>query len=448
MTLDLRGFLDQLVQEGEMIKVSRMVDPKFELTAVLRKVQKTVNKALFFERIRGHTMPVVSNILGSRKMIALALNTSQDRILEEWTKREMHRKPVKKVSDGPCKEVIVKGNNVDLSKLPILTHCEKDAGPYITAGAIVFKKAPEGRANASYNRMQLVSENKLRVRMMPPISHLGIHHKKAEEKGKPLEAAVCIGNHPHIMFAAAAKIPIEDDEFEFAGALRQRSIEVTPCETVDVDVPFDTEIVIEGKILPNIREEEGPFGEFTDSHVPVMKNHVFEVTAITHREKPIYQTIYAGGREDLNLLGLPIETQVYKAVKGYVPTVKDVSMTPGSNGFTFNCVVSIKKESEDQPKNAILAALAAHPWVKICTIVDEDVKVDDASDIFWAIGTRCRPDKGIYVFPAIPSYTREDVREIHQGKVGIDATIPLEYKETFERRKIPGEEKVQLEDYI
>jgi 2,5-furandicarboxylate decarboxylase 1 len=296
--------------------------------------------------------------------------------------------------------------------------------------------------------MQLAGKNKLRVRMMPPISHLGIYQKRAEEKGKPLEAAVCIGNHPQVMFAAATKVPVEDDELEFAGAIGQRPVKVTSCKTVDVDVPADTEIVIEGKILPNVREEEGPFGEFTDSYVTVMKNHVFEVTAITHREQPLYQEIFAGGREDQNLIALPIETQVYKAVRTYVPTVRDVAMTPGNNGFTFHCTVSIKKESEDQPKMAILSALAAHPWIKMCSIVDEDVELHDPSDVVWAVSTRCRPDKGVYIIPAIPSYTREDQRIVHQGRVGIDATVPLDCKKPFERRKVPGEESIQLDDYL
>jgi len=443
---DMRGFLDRLSQENELIRVKREVSTKYEIAAVQKKVQNTINKALFFEKVQGHTMPVVTNIIGTRKRVALALNIPQDKILEEWTNRVMHPRPVRRVSDGPCKEVIVKGDDVDLTKLPIVTHTDGDAGAYITAGAIAIKK-DEGKANLSYNRMQFVNRRKLRVRMMPPGSDLGVYHKKHEDRGEPMEAAVCIGIHPHLMFAAATKLPIDEDEYEFAGALRQSPIEVVQCETIDVEVPADAEIVIEGKVLPHVREDEGPFGEFTDSFVPMMKNHVFEVTAITHRENPIYQNIYPGGKEDLNLLGLPIETQVYKAAKKYA-TVKDVFLTQGSNGFTFNCVVSIQKQNEFQPKNVLLAALATHPWVKICTVVDDDVKPDDSADVFWAISNRCRPDDGIFIIPGMPSYTREDVRVIHKGKVGIDATYPIELKQTFRRRIIPGEEKIQLEDYI
>ena len=434
-----------LEEAGELSRVKREVDPKFELTAVLQKVQETINKALLFNRVKGQLMPVVSNILGSRRMIALALNTSPDGIMQKWVDRENRRIPVKSVSceRAPCKEVIEKGKEVDLTRLPIVTHCEKDAGPYITAGVLVFKKDDVGKSNMSFNRMQLAGKRKLRVRMMPPYSHIGYYHKKAEERGKPLEVAVCIGNHPHIMLAASTKVPIEDDELEFAGALRENSIEVVPCETVDVDVPAETEIVIEGKVLPNVREEEGPFGEFTDSYVTVMKNHVFEASAITHRKNAIYQTIFAGGTEDRNLTGLPVEVDVYRAVKRYVQTVKDVHVIS-----PFSYAVSIKKESEDNPKNAILAALACRPAVKICTVVDDDVDVESAADVFWAISTRCRPDTGILVIPSIPSYTREDVKAVHRGKVGIDATVPLELKKTFERRRIPGEENIDLEDYL
>lgn len=186
--------MERLDRENELIRVKREVSTKFEIAAVQKKVQNTVNKALFFERVQGHTMPVVTNIIGTRRRVALALNIPQDRILEEWTNRVNHPRPVKRVSDGPCKEVVVKGDNVDLTKFPIVTHTDGDAGPYITAGAIAIKK-DEGKANLSYNRMQFVGRKKLRVRMMPPAPIWGFITKSTktrESRWKQLFASAII----------------------------------------------------------------------------------------------------------------------------------------------------------------------------------------------------------------------------------------------------------------
>jgi UbiD family decarboxylase len=279
--------------------------------------------------------------------------------------------------------------------------------------------------------------------MMPP-QHLGRYHAEAEEMGQSLPCAVVIGAPPALMFSAASKVPYEVDELEVAGAWQNKPLRVVRCKTIDVEVPADAEMVIEGEVVANRREAEGPFGEFTDSYVPVMENHVFRVTAITRRKDSVYHAILAGGTEDLNLVATPIQTEIYKRVSQYVPKVRDVA-TPG---YVFGCVVSIEKENEDQPKNALMAALAAYSWTKVVVVVDHDVDPFDAADVLWAIQTRCTPETGIYNIPRLPSYTREDVRDVHRGKVGIDATAPLGNKDLFARRRFPGEESIVLEDYL
>lgn len=279
--------------------------------------------------------------------------------------------------------------------------------------------------------------------MMPP-QHLGRYHAEAEKLGRSLPCAIVIGAPPALMFSAASKVPFEVDELEVAGGWQGKPLEVVKCKTIDVEVPANAEMVIEGEVLPDIREEEGPFGEFTDSYVPVMKNHVFRITAITRRKDAMYHAILAGGTEDLNLVGTPIQTEIFKRVSQYVPHIKDIA-TPG---YVFGCVVSIRKQSEDQARNAVLAAMAAYSWTKVVVVVDDDVDVFDAADVLWAIQTRCRPDTGIYHVPRVPSYTREDVRHVHVGKFGIDATVPIDDKPLFTRRNFPGEEAIDLKDYI
>jgi UbiD family decarboxylase len=246
------------------------------------------------------------------------------------------------------------------------------------------------------------------------------------------------------MFSAASKIPYETDELEVAGAWQGAPLETVGCKTIDLEVPAMAEIIIEGEVLPGTREGEGPFGEFTDSFVPVMKNHVFRVQALTRRREPLYHTIFAGGEEDLRLLGIPIEQQIFKHVRQYVPHIVGISTT----GFVFGCVIAIKKENEDQPKNALLSALASYAWIKLAIVVDDDVDIEDAADVLWAVQTRCRPDSGVMLIPGVPSYTREDVRAMHSGKFGIDATLPLEYRKIGKRRSVPGEKTLNLTDYL
>ncbi len=260
----------------------------------------------------------------------------------------------------------------------------------------------------------------------------------------PLSRGIAFGEPSGLMLSGASKVPYDADELEVAGGWQGKPLRVVPCKTIPLEVPADAEMVIEGEVLPNVREEEGPFGEFTDGYVPVMRNHVFRVSAITRRHDVIYHAILAGGTEDLNLVGVPVQVEVYKKVAAFVPRIADIA-TPG---YVFGCVIAIHKENEDQPKNALLAALAAYSWIKVAVVVDADVNPFDAADVLWAIQTRCTPETGVYVIPRIPSYTREDVRDVHRGKVGIDATVPLTMKDVFARRRFPGEERVRLEDYL
>jgi UbiD family decarboxylase len=203
---------------------------------------------------------------------------------------------------------------------------------------------------------------------------------------------------------------------------------------------------MEGRVLAGVREEEGPFGEFTDSFVPAMKNHVMIIDSITHRNDAIYHDIFAGGPEDINLLGLPIESEIFNHIRKFIPIddIKTVAALP----FVFGAFISIQKRYEDQPKNILLSALASYSWTQFVVVVDEDVNVYDPSEIFWAIQTRCCPETGVMLIPNVSSYTREDVKSENRGKLGIDATVPLNKKRIYKRRQNPLSANLRLEDYI
>jgi 2,5-furandicarboxylate decarboxylase 1 len=263
----MRRYLEELEKNGMVLHVRKEVDPVYELSAAAKRLHKAFGKAIVFENVKGSSFPVVSYIYPNRDSVVAGLNMISGQELEQWAARESKTGIVETVETAPVQEVVETGAEIDLFKFPIITHSIGDAGPYITGGAVLAKNPDNGIINASFNRLQLVDKDKLRVRMMPP-QHLGLCHAAAEAKNMPLEAAIVIGASPALMFSAASKIPYDRSELEFAGALAEEPLKVVKCKTIDLEVPADAEIVIEGEVLPNVREEEGPFGEFTDSYVP------------------------------------------------------------------------------------------------------------------------------------------------------------------------------------
>lgn len=439
---DLRELIAWLEERGEVAHVTREVDPNYELTSVANAIHEKYGKAVLFEHVKGSEFPVVSYALNSREAVTRSLNMEPERMVHQWSARESTQRPYHMVEEAPVQEVV--DLDPDVTKLPMCLHSDGNPSRYITGGVLLAKHPVYGDLNASFNRCQLVGPKKLRVRMMPP-QHLGQFHQAAEEMDKPLDVAIVVGASPAVMFSAASKIPFERDELEFAGALGDETVDVVKCKTVDVLVPANAEFVIEGRVLPHVREEEGPFGEFTDSYVPVMRNHVFEVTAVTHRKDAIWHDIYAGGKEDLKLLGLPIESEIFNHIKKFTnpDNILDVVAAP----FVFGCFIRLRKTREDEPKNILLSALAAYSWTQFVVVVDEDVDVYNPNDVLWAIQTRCCPEKDVLVIPHVTSYTREDVKEENVGKFGIDATTPLDKRHIYTRRTNKLDGTYDLNDY-
>jgi UbiD family decarboxylase len=246
------------------------------------------------------------------------------------------------------------------------------------------------------------------------------------------------------MLAASTNLPLDWDELGFAGSLQGEPIELIECETVNLKIPVDTEIVIEGEILPGVRKPEGPYGDWLDSYIPITDNHVFRAKAIAMKELPIYYTILTACPEDVILLGLPVASSVYQEIYKSIPTVRDVVCWPS----LLQCVVQLEKTAEGQGKQAAMIAFGASlEWIKICTVVDQDVNIYDPSDVSWAIAARCCPERDVIVIPGMPSF-RRDPHRTHWGRVAIDATAPFGLESEFERKKIPGEEGIRIEDYI
>jgi len=441
MKQSIRSYIDRLSRSDALLCVKKEVDPRFEIPAVMKNVEKQ-GKAVLFENVKGSRFSVINNIFGSRDMLALLFETSKEKVVQEFIERS--KEPIlPKIVKQESEEYIQKtGKDVDLSELPIVTHCSKDAAPYITAGVVIAKDSQTGIRNVSVNRMMLKDRNTLGIRMMPP-QHLGIIQEKAEKMNKNLSIAVVIGNHPFVTLSAATSIPFGKDELELAGSLFKEPLELINCDTVDLQVPAHPEITLEGEVLANVREDEGPFGDFMQFYVPVMKNHIFKVNSVKYKKDAIYQTIQASSLEDTHLLALSREAKIFEAVKNTNCKLKAVSLTP----TILNCAISIEKQFEGEPKQVIAAAFGAYYWLKVCVVLDHDVDVFNIEDVWWAIATRANLERNLMQVTDIRGFPR-DPFNIHQSKLGIDATAPLNQWQEFERKYVPGASEIRLEEYL
>ena len=438
-----RELIDYLKDRGELETVGKEVSVEFEMTAAATAVYKKTGHASYFPHVKDSCVPVISYALANREAIAASLNMAPTQMTHQWSAREQSYSHYNVVEQGPVQEIVE--HEPDLTKYPLGIHSDENGGRYITGGVLIAKNPDGLTQNASFNRVQLAEKDKVRVRMMPP-QHLGLCFDACEKRGEDMPCAIVIGAPPSVMYSAASKIPFERDELEFAGALSGEPIDVVKCVTSDLLVPAEAEIVIEGHVLAGVREEEGPFGEFTDSYVPVMKNHVMKIDCITRRKDAIYHDIYAGGREDVNLLGLPVESEIFNHIRKFVQ-IEDI-VAVAALPFVFGAFISIRKRSEEQVKNVLLSALASYAWTQFVVVVDEDVNVYDPDDVFWAIQTRMCPSKGVMLIPGVSSYTREDVKDENIGKLGLDATVPLNKKHIYHRRTNPYFGKIDVNEYL
>jgi 2,5-furandicarboxylate decarboxylase 1 len=457
MGKDLRVFLDKLQKTApeEVLRVKREVDPNFELSGVIAKLeQESKYPAVLFEKVKGTKFPVICNLLANRKKMAVALDTTEEKLNEEFRLREENSLPLKTVTDGPIKEVVLKGNGVNLLQLPQIVHNEKDGGPYISAGVMIIKDPDTGAYNDGCYRHMIKNKNTLGIHLSQT-SHAYRIYTKYEQKNEPMDVAIVIGHHPAFLLGSLSFVPYGMNELEVDGGIMGENLEVVKCETVDLVVPAHAEIVIEGRIPPKVRKPEGPFGEYTGVYGPQRLNPEIEVTAITMRKDAIFHDLYPSGAEHLLWGGTPRLSQIYKRIKMVVPGVKEVYM-PVSGCCRFICYISMEKIMDTEPREAIMAAFTADPFIKYCVVVDTDVNIFDDTKVLYAISTRLQPDNDVFVIkgcrgsPLDPTgtegYTRGGRERYVVTKVGIDATKPLSgYPESV---SVPGGEKIKLEDYL
>jgi len=436
----LRSWLRQLAATDRLAVTRGGLSLIDEIAAVSKRLEN--ESAVLFPSPSQHDIPVVANIFANRGWVADSLGIAAGDLLERFQNAVRMPIPWVEVNDAAAQEVVHR--DVDLLKqLPIPKHNEHDSGPYITAALLIARNPKTGIQNVSIHRCQVSGPDRIGVLLLP--RHTLHYYKMAEQAGEGLEIALVIGVHPACLLASQAIAAVEEDEMEIAGALLGHPVEMVKCRTNQVRVPAHAEIVIEGRILPKVREAEGPFGEFPQYYGPRANREVIQVDAITHRKDAIFHTIVGGGAEHLVLGEIPREATLLEHLQRSFSSIRDVRLTWGGT-CRYHLVVKIDKTSNGEPKNIIMGAFGGHYDVKQVIVVDMDVDIDKPHEIEWAVATRFQADRDLLVVSgAQGSKLDPSSNGGISAKMGLDATKPIESEPmTSKRIHVKGQEDVDL----
>ena len=441
----MRSFIDDLAARGELAVVRRPVDPRHQLAAVTKAVQRAGEQAVLFEAVEGTPMPVVSNLYGSHERLCRLIGAGDRTFCERWielTDACIASRDADVLEPAPAsvEAEFVSGR---LSDLPAITYHARDAGPYFTSAIFLAKEPDSGVPNLSFHRSMQVSDKELRVRL-GSTHDLARYQAKAEARGEPLEAALMLSCGPEIFLAACASLPYEASELVMAAKIKGGKIPMRRCRTIDLEVPAAVDIVVEGRFLPGVKRPEGPFGEFMGNYVEVGDNHVFEVSHVSYRPGAVFHALLCGSPEDLRPLEAVTAARVYRHVSAQIPGVIDVCCRPN----VMISIIKIRKAYEGHGKHAILAALGSYlDYNKVVIVVDEDVDIYDLDDVMWAYMTRGRADTRAMILNDIPGFYRDPHKD-HWGRLAIDATMPWGREKEFARKTVAGEDAIDLKEWL
>ena len=453
MNIELRDYIKKLEKSGKLIHVTEELETRFEISAAMRYIAEPMDKVVIFDKVKGYDIPVVGNLFGSREQLAIAFGVSKDKLEEAYVNRANNPVKPKIVKDSPAQEVVI-DKDVDILKvIPVLTHNEKDAGPYMTSAITIARDPETGIRGMGLHRIQIKDKDTVGIYLAtPPLSHF---LTKAEQLNKPLEIAIVSGVAPAIFFAAVfmvGRFGMTMDKFEIAGGFAQEPIELVKCRSVDVEVPSNAEFILEGEVIPHRREKEGPFGESTGYYL-AYDNPVAKIKTITYRSKPIYHALMPFSPEEESLIGVMMLPNLLNQLQDDLPEIKIRQVSFMALGEL--CMAKISKRfEEDAPK--LIDYLFSHPFTKIVVVTDEDVNIYKPEEVAWAVSTRVRPDKdviiknglpGLMIDPSVGSLEVTSDLSLQVGKtakIGIDATKPLEELERFERIDVPMEVKEKI----
>lgn len=470
----LEDFINTLEKEGDLVRISEEVDPNLEITEIADRCVKNGGPALIFENPKGSDIPLAINLFASERRMALALGVDNlreiaDRITDVIKPeiptgfmdklamlpklKEIASAGPKYVNKAPCQNVVLKGDEVDLTRLPVLTCWPEDGGPFITLGQCFSKSPVDGRRNIGLYRLQVYDRNTTGMHFHPP-KGMGVHFREAGERGERLPVSVAIGTDPTTLYSATAPVPDGIDELLFAGFIRKKPVTMVKCVTNGLEVPAESQIVLEGYVEPGDYRTEGPFGDHTGYYSLTEEFPVFHVEAVTMKKNPIYAATVVGPppMEDA-WLGKATERIFLPLLKMVVPEVIDYNL-PVEGGFHNMAIVSINKRYAGHARKVMNAlwGLGQMMVCKVLIIVDADVDVHDYQDVAWKVLASIDPERDMQMTIGPVDILDHASRSFGFGsKVGIDATRKWK-DEGFSRRwpnvQVMDEEVKQRVDAI
>lgn len=419
MTKDLRGFVAQLEAEHPawIARVKERVDPNaFEVSSLLHLLDRRgENRAVVFENVvdlegRPSPFPLVYNAFVTRSLCAVAMGLSPDQhrteLSVEFARRQAAGPGPAEVIEGhraPCREVVLRGADADLRRLPVAMHHQRDAGPYFTMGC-AMKALSEGFYDVTFTKNLIKGPRRMSFSAHPH-HHLEAITQEYEAQGRRAPVIAILGHHPAFWLAVCAMTPYGTDDYASIAGIMQVPLRLTASETWGNAflVPADAEVIIEGEIPPGVREPQNPYGEIAGYYQEEMQMPVVEVTAITHRRDAMVQGVLPGRQDHWNLGGIPKEGSVLNAIRRNIPGVRAVHLPPSGHG-RFTCFISMTKEFENEPRKAAMQAFVEMPNLKFCVVVDDDVDVFDEREVFWAMVTRTWWDQDLEVIRSVQSF--------------------------------------------
>ena len=440
---DLRNYISLIKKSGDLKTIKSPVSTKYEIAGITAKVDGSF--AIMFENIKESKFNLVSNLVGTRKRFSQAVGSSEDQIHQKVVSAIKKAKKPKVIPSGKFME----NKSKNLSILPIVTHFEKESGPFITSSVVYVKNPESGKQNSSFHRMMPIDDTHFSIRMVEG-RHLHRCFTFAKEHGEDLKVAITVGVHPAISIASAYQAEWGKDEIDIANSLLGGKLTLSSLPFTGLNVPSGTEIVMEGRILQDKTYPEWMV-EMLQTYDHKRKQPVFELENLYFRNNPIFHDILAGYAEHRLLMGMPIESKLNGELKKAFPQTRQVSMTNGGCNW-LHAVVQIKKKNDSEPKQIIKKTFESHRSLKQVTVVDEDIDPNNAEAVEYAMATRFQADKDLVILTKVRGSSLDpssDQSKLQTAKMGIDATRPLsKRKEGFEIAKIPNIDKIKIEKYF
>jgi UbiD family decarboxylase len=449
----LRGFLHMVETDypDELLRIREPIDQRFDMTAIVFELERSgKNPLILFEKMNGFDMPVITNVAANRRLLAACLGVDPRDLPTAFRERCQKYIPCETVAQAAWNDVVIEGDDVDLTKLPIALQFAVDGAPYITAGQVSARDPVSGVDTTGFHRLMLRGKNRLGVSLHSR-RRMYEFHRRAEEQGKSLPAVITIGTHPlHYMGSMVYAYPPKTRKFEIIGGLFGEPYRLAQCGVDDLEVPAGAEIVIEGEILAGVHEPEGPFGEFTGYASYRSTQNVFVAKRIRMRGDAMYQAVTSGTSKDHILVScITREGEILNALKRNLPNVRAVHVPHATCG-AFMAFISMKKTAEGEPQMAVMATFGTEYYTKYVIVVDDDVDVFDINDVMWAVATRVRAEKDVFFVPGAKAAILDptsDPQTFTVTKMGIDATRPAG-RDFAERLVLTEEQRTRAREIL